>query len=93
MRRAVKKRGFIIAYLIWKGSYNIAEKRIFSNAIIAYLIWKGSYNKEPLRARLMDCFAVLAMTIEYGARLMDCFAVLAMTIEQGVMLYNDAKNC
>ena len=44
------------------------------------------------KARLIDCFAVLAMTVEYGARLLDCFVSLAMTIGQGARLYNDAKN-
>ena len=40
MRRLV----MIIAYLIWKGSYNIELPQIRTLAIIAYLIWKGSYN-------------------------------------------------
>ena len=34
----------IIAYLIWKGSYNLKRVEQSENAIIAYLIWKGSYN-------------------------------------------------
>ena len=34
----------IIAYLIWKGSYNKCEAINDINGIIAYLIWKGSYN-------------------------------------------------
>ena len=34
----------IIAYLIWKGSYNINQALNFFIKIIAYLIWKGSYN-------------------------------------------------
>ena len=34
----------IIAYLIWKGSYNCAHFENPFNLIIAYLIWKGSYN-------------------------------------------------
>ena len=35
----------IIAYLIWKGSYNPGRCRRPAAQIIAYLIWKGSYNK------------------------------------------------
>lgn len=35
----------IIAYLIWKGSYNIELPQIRTLAIIAYLIWKERYNK------------------------------------------------
>ena len=34
----------IIAYLIWKGSYNLLFLCLFLAVIIAYLIWKGSYN-------------------------------------------------
>ena len=34
----------IIAYLIWKGSYNLVLVRVTTENIIAYLIWKGSYN-------------------------------------------------
>ena len=34
----------IIAYLIWKGSYNQALMIERIAHIIAYLIWKGSYN-------------------------------------------------
>ena len=34
----------IIAYLIWKGSYNLAFAERTISFIIAYLIWKGSYN-------------------------------------------------
>ena len=34
----------IIAYLIWKGSYNTEEQETIALGIIAYLIWKGSYN-------------------------------------------------
>ena len=34
----------IIAYLIWKGSYNLAMNIAPYISIIAYLIWKGSYN-------------------------------------------------
>ena len=34
----------IIAYLIWKGSYNLQAVFIGIFYIIAYLIWKGSYN-------------------------------------------------
>ena len=36
----------IIAYLIWKGSYNLLYQMPMQNTIIAYLIWKGSYNRE-----------------------------------------------
>ena len=36
--------GVIIAYLIWKGSYNLSEEVKQPHLIIAYLIWKGSYN-------------------------------------------------
>ena len=35
---------YIIAYLIWKGSYNAITSKERGNWIIAYLIWKGSYN-------------------------------------------------
>ena len=35
---------YIIAYLIWKGSYNLAVSAKNADLIIAYLIWKGSYN-------------------------------------------------
>ncbi len=34
----------IIAYLIWKGSYNYNIRSMLCKSIIAYLIWKGSYN-------------------------------------------------
>ena len=34
----------IIAYLIWKGSYNVSLDCFHAPRIIAYLIWKGSYN-------------------------------------------------
>ncbi len=34
----------IIAYLIWKGSYNGNTMDTINRRIIAYLIWKGSYN-------------------------------------------------
>ena len=34
----------IIAYLIWKGSYNPRLSVDGALGIIAYLIWKGSYN-------------------------------------------------
>ena len=34
----------IIAYLIWKGSYNHFSPSFMNRLIIAYLIWKGSYN-------------------------------------------------
>ena len=34
----------IIAYLIWKGSYNTCNRNFNRQGIIAYLIWKGSYN-------------------------------------------------
>ena len=34
----------IIAYLIWKGSYNVLITAKLQFDIIAYLIWKGSYN-------------------------------------------------
>ena len=34
----------IIAYLIWKGSYNQNMFSLDNEDIIAYLIWKGSYN-------------------------------------------------
>ncbi len=35
---------FVIAYLIWKGSYNDPVNHKWENTVIAYLIWKGSYN-------------------------------------------------
>ena len=35
----------IIAYLIWKGSYNSVIQLKMNFGIIAYLIWKGSYNE------------------------------------------------
>ena len=35
----------IIAYLIWKGSYNIRDRNPAGSDIIAYLIWKERYNK------------------------------------------------
>ena len=35
----------IIAYLIWKGSYNHIFNKVSVGVIIAYLIWKGSYNR------------------------------------------------
>ena len=38
----------IIAYLIWKGSYNALLSLFNLIDIIAYLIWKGSYN-DPLQ--------------------------------------------
>ena len=42
--RCVSVYIFIIAYLIWKGSYNSSFSSISLHSIIAYLIWKGSYN-------------------------------------------------
>lgn len=35
----------IIAYLIWKGSYNSGSANRWPLPIIAYLIWKERYNK------------------------------------------------
>ena len=35
----------IIAYLIWKGSYDKVVRSFADRIIIAYLIWKGSYNR------------------------------------------------
>lgn len=35
----------IIAYLIWKGSYNRIRHLFSQMSIIAYLIWKERYNK------------------------------------------------
>ena len=44
--RAVRFPQFtIIAYLIWKGSYNTVKRILLLKMIIAYLIWKGSYNR------------------------------------------------
>ena len=34
----------VIAYLIWKGSYNYSSSSSSFSKVIAYLIWKGSYN-------------------------------------------------
>ena len=42
------EKGMIIAYLIWKGSYNRSCNRGRKVYIIAYLIWKGSYNSFEL---------------------------------------------
>ena len=36
--------GIVIAYLIWKGSYNNLNNEEDKQVVIAYLIWKGSYN-------------------------------------------------
>ena len=44
MNQGANIAGNIIAYLIWKGSYNQADERLAAEEIIAYLIWKGSYN-------------------------------------------------
>ena len=44
--RVVLLQVFIIAYLIWKGSYNIRPWLAAAITIIAYLIWKGSYNPQ-----------------------------------------------
>ena len=43
----------IIAYLIWKGSYNRSYRNNTGRYIIAYLIWKGSYN--GLMHRILEC--------------------------------------
>ena len=44
MRRTKNQNCRIIAYLIWKGSYNVSDGGNKIEFIIAYLIWKGSYN-------------------------------------------------
>ena len=45
------RKGVIIAYLIWKGSYNASPPCQSHSRIIAYLIWKGSYNRHKRRFR------------------------------------------
>ena len=44
MNQGHNVHGQIIAYLIWKGSYNGLVPSLKGRIIIAYLIWKGSYN-------------------------------------------------
>ena len=42
---ALLRLSCIIAYLIWKGSYNSVTTIFCPVSIIAYLIWKERYNK------------------------------------------------
>ena len=57
-------RFFIIAYLIWKGSYNYHPSPAPSTTIIAYLIWKGSYNNP---SRSCHNFKIIAYLIWKGS--------------------------
>ena len=54
----------IIAYLIWKGSYNTSDRHIFFKYIIAYLIWKGSYN---LGVKIEKAINIIAYLIWKGS--------------------------
>ena len=60
------KRGYctIIAYLIWKGSYNSICTQEAIDGIIAYLIWKGSYN---LKVNLYPQPQIIAYLIWKGS--------------------------
>ena len=61
-RQAVR----IIAYLIWKGSYNFTfGLSVFIN-IIAYLIWKGSYNEEFFYMKSLVIIAYLIWKESYN---------------------------
>ena len=64
---------FIIAYLIWKGSYNKSVGMPLKKNIIAYLIWKGSYND---RKSLDSCEWIIAYLIWKGSYNMALFMVL-----------------
>ena len=50
----------IIAYLIWKGSYNTEWRGLAVSPIITYLIWKGSYNTDAER---QPCEVIIAYLI------------------------------
>ena len=54
----------IIAYLIWKGSYNIQAVHTKRIQIIAYLIWKGSYN---LAMNIVPFILIIAYLIWKGS--------------------------
>ena len=54
----------IIAYLIWKGSYNWFATPYEYVWIIAYLIWKGSYNG---KAHLLLNSVIIAYLIWKGS--------------------------
>ena len=56
----------IIAYLIWKGSYNNAKTLKIENFIIAYLIWKGSYNRHRADPRRVGIIAYLIWKGSYN---------------------------
>ena len=56
----------IIAYLIWKGSYNLISQAIAGCAIIAYLIWKGSYNIQAVHTKRIQIIAYLIWKGSYN---------------------------
>ena len=56
----------IIAYLIWKGSYNTVFRLTPTRKIIAYLIWKGSYNRIAGNCRRIDIIAYLIWKERYN---------------------------
>ena len=56
----------IIAYLIWKGSYNERDGFVADKLIIAYLIWKGSYNRIAGNCRRIDIIAYLIWKERYN---------------------------
>ena len=60
----------IIAYLIWKGSYNVCFLMPLSTFIIAYLIWKGSYNMKENGIEERPIIAYLIWKGSYNAA--DC---------------------
>ena len=56
----------IIAYLIWKGSYNWEPYWDKAAEIIAYLIWKGSYNPTSPIAAAASIIAYLIWKERYN---------------------------
>ena len=63
---ALSVKRAIIAYLIWKGSYNFILLYLLILIIIAYLIWKGSYNLPNLRHVIDRIIAYLIWKERYN---------------------------
>ena len=62
----MKRKNIIIAYLIWKGSYNRPKRANWFRCIIAYLIWKGSYNYNCIISNFISIIAYLIWKERYN---------------------------
>ena len=65
-----RRAGKIIAYLIWKGSYNNKFALHIFIVIIAYLIWKGSYNIASTAPNFSSIIAYLIWKGSYNRSLL-----------------------